>query len=219
MTTDQRNTLKALLQYLTDKCLNSSPEFTAVAEAFEIATAWKHEHAGFNGTRYFLDTFLPGRKSQRLEFATAEERELVVAETCTYGDVNSAAEFGNAVCGRDSTIKLQGKEIGKIYCYSDRQGDGTGYSYYVNLFRKTLGSFSSDVLARRAVHDAIIARGPTQQVLAYRLYDNDVILMDDGTTFEIDDIARINDKIRAFDKDGKYHEFASHELLTCRATD
>ncbi len=220
MTTEQRATLKALLQYLTSKHLNTSAEFRAVQDLFEIATCVEFDMGRENFTPplkkpFALDVYVPGvEQAPRHFFETTEARAEFAASIVAYGDEVSEAEFTCDQPGRDCNVLLNGREIGSIYCYSGRDKD---VSYCVRLYRRQLGSYATPTLARRAVHDFLLSRGNTEQVLAYRLYDTDIILLDDGHDFHIDSIARINGKIRVTNKAGDYREFASNELLTCRA--
>ncbi len=221
MTTDQRNTLKALLQDLTQRLAHHGEEFRAVCEEFEIATTYSFDHLPSdvedNEKRFMADVFAPNGWDRRLGFHTAEERDEFVKNVQAYGDEVSQAEFSSSTPGRDSVVYLDGNNVGAIYCYSELRNATGEERYCVRMFRRQLGQFPTVKLAQRAVHDFLIARGNSEQVLAYRLYDTDIILLDDGHDFHIDSIANINGKIRVTNKAGDYREFASNELLTCRA--
>ncbi len=220
MTTEQRAKLKALLQDLTQRLAHYGEEFRAVCEEFEIATTYSFDHepcdVADNEPRFMADVFAPNGWDRRLGFRTAEERDEFVRHVHTYGDEVSQAEFSCSQPGRDCVIFLDGRNVGAIYCYTELRNQTGEDRYCVRIFRRQLGQFPTMMLARRAVHDFLLARGNTEQVLAYRLYDTDIILLDDGHDFHIDSIARIAGKIRVTNKAGDYREFAFNELLTCR---
>ena len=59
MNTQDRAVVKALLQYMTTKCLTGSDEFRAALKHFNVTTTWQDKLSSFSGDEHFVDVFSP----------------------------------------------------------------------------------------------------------------------------------------------------------------
>lgn len=99
MNTQDRAVVKALLQYMTDKCLTGSPEFRAAVKQFAVTTTWygkdiEHdESAKILGVKHnhFVDVYYPSRidahpHGERFKFETKAEADAFAAHERANGD-------------------------------------------------------------------------------------------------------------------------------------
>jgi hypothetical protein len=95
-----RQTVKSLLQYMTDHYLIGSDEFRAAIKQFNVTTTSVHDRGEFFSTtfrcRYLVDVFSPetidaNPNGVRYEFDTEEQAVAFAAEQRMAGDVPAAA--------------------------------------------------------------------------------------------------------------------------------
>lgn len=93
MINQDREVVKKLLQYMTEKCLTGSPEFKAALKHFNITTTYQAhsinpEYAKICGRSlyYFVDAYRPDGSTDRNEFGTELEAKEFAAEEQASGD-------------------------------------------------------------------------------------------------------------------------------------
>lgn len=90
-----RQTVKTLLQYMTDKFLTGSAEFRATIKQFNITTTCQHDCRSMLERCYYVDVFSPetidaSPNGVRYEFDTKEQADEFAAEQRMAGDVPAA---------------------------------------------------------------------------------------------------------------------------------
>lgn len=105
MNTQDRAVVKALLQYMTNKCLTGSAEFRAALNHFNITTTYEHTTCHLDGDdEHMVDIFSPGAASgsQRYTFNTRQEAKSYAMDARTLGDEPelAAAPIDHAAAAR-----------------------------------------------------------------------------------------------------------------------
>lgn len=122
MNTQDRAVVKALLQYMTDKCLTSSDEFRAALKQFNVTTTYSgkdiehDESAKILGVKHnhFVDVYYPSRVDEhhygeRFKFETKEEADAFSARERMNGDepVNTRVLAARAVHDKALAMNIE----------------------------------------------------------------------------------------------------------------
>lgn len=139
-----RQTVKALLQYMTDHCLTDSDEFRETIKRFNVTTTGIHDRGEFFSTtfraRYLVDVFSPetidaSPNGVRVEFDTKDQADDFAAEQQRAGDT-PAAEPGTPAERRQQLV-------GYIIAYLAGEGRRIYSRREISMFVKdSAGTFS-----------------------------------------------------------------------------